>query len=931
MITYRTIYLLLYGLLLFSSLQLQGQVKGADQKRITGNFERYSFTQLVARMESATGYHFYYDPADVDSMSIDMTLNKATVPQILDELFQNTDFHYAIDSIGRVFITRRLTIVTTLPGSLGGPGSPSSDNRPVDLTEDQEPPEKTRLKQLLAENRLFEIGNKTVRPGQGKATIAGYIKDDKTGEPIVGASIFADTMAITVVTDQSGFYSLTLPKGRHLIKISGAGMKDTRRQVMLYSDGRLNVDMQTAISTLKAVIVSAEKTSNTKSVQMGVNRLNIAMIKRVPVVFGETDIMKVVLTLPGVTSVGEASNGINVRGGSTDQNLILFDGATIYNPTHLFGFFSSFNPDVVKDIELYKSAIPEKYGERLSSVLDVSMLDGNTKKWSGVAGIGPLTSKLTIEGPLQKDKTTLVAAFRTTYSDWLLNALPASSAYNNSSANFYDGNLRITHKIDDKNTLNIMGYYSGDQFRLDNDTTYKYSNASTNIKWKHIFNNRSNALFTAGIDRYKYNISNARDSTSGFKLGFQINQTWFRAEFTFAPDNKNQISYGLNTTYYKLHPGTYGPLGKESLVVDSSVSPEQGLESAIYLGDQYAVSNKLSVSAGLRYSIFNYLGPHDVYNYAPGLPRELSTLVDTSVYGSGKIIKTWSAPEIRISARYAISGTGSLKASYNTTAQYINMLSNTVSVSPTDIWKLSDSHIKPQQGKQVSLGYYQNFAANTIETSIEVYYKWINNYLDYKSGANLLLNPHIETDVLETKGKAYGVELLLRKPEGKLNGWATYTFSRTFLRQNDPLAGQLINNGNWYPASFDKPNIVNFIANYRFSHRYSMSTNVVYSTGRPITLPLAVFVLDGSPGLYYSQRNQYRIPDYFRTDLSFIIDGNHKIKQTTHNFWTVGVYNLTGRKNPYSVYFIQESGTIKGYQLSIFGTQIPFITYTVKF
>jgi hypothetical protein len=920
--------LLPFILTLLFFLQVHGQI----EKRITGNFEGYSFARLSARLEAETGYHFYYDPSDVDSLSIEMTLNKATIRQILDELFRNTDLHYSIDSSKRVFITRHVTIVTTLPPRFGGaPLSAPPDKDKLILADDQQQSEKNRRNQLLAENRIYEIGVRTARPAQGKATIAGYIKDDKTGEPIVGASVFADTTYNAVTTDQFGYYSLTLPKGRHLIRLSDAGMRDTRRQVILYSDGQLNVEMHEAVTTLKAVIVSAEKTSNTKSVQMGVNRLNISTIRQVPVVFGEADVLKVVLTLPGVTSVGEASNGINVRGGSTDQNLILFDGATIYNPTHLFGFFSSFNPDVVKGIELYKSAIPEKYGGRLSSVLDVSMPDGNTKKWTGVAGIGPLTSQLAIEGPLQKDKTTLVAGLRTTYSDWILNSLPASSAYNNSTANFYDVNLRITHKFDQKNTLYLMGYYSSDQFNLDNDTTYKYSNASANVKWKHIFNNRHNALFTAGIDRYLYSISDTHDSVNDFKLGFQINQTYFRAEFTYAPDNKNQISYGLSSIYYKLHPGSFGPLGKESLAVDSVVPAEQGLESALYLGDQYAVSSRLSVSGGLRYSVFNYLGPHDVYNYAPGLPRELSTIVDTSVYGNGKVIKTWSAPEIRASARYTLSNTASIKVSYNTLEQYIHMISNTVSVSPTDIWKLSDSHIKPQHGKQISLGYYQNFSANTIETSVEVYYKWINNYLDYKSGASLLLNPHLETDVLETKGKAYGAEFLLRKLTGKFNGWISYTWSRTFLRQDDPLAGQLINNGDWYPASFDKPNNFNFIGNYRFSHRYSFSANVVYSTGRPITLPLAVFDLDGSPGLYYSQRNQYRIPDYFRTDLSFIFDGNHRLKQKTHNFWTVGVYNLTGRKNPYSVYFTQQDGAIKGYSLSIFGTQIPFITYTVKF
>ena len=923
----RSIRLLPYTLILLFFLQARAQ----EEKRITGNFEGYSFSRLTARLEAETGYHFYYDPADLDSLSIEMTLNKATIRQVLNELFQNTDFHYSIDTSKRIFITRRVTIVTTLPPRFGGAATTApQQNDNLVLADDQQQAERMRLKQTLAENRIFDIGNKNARPG-GKATIAGYIKDEKSGEPIVGASVFGDTMTSSIVTNSSGYYSLTLPKGRHIIHVSNIGMKDTRRQVVLYSDGELNVEMHDAITTLKAAIVSAEKTSNTKSVQMGVNRLSIRTIRQVPVVFGEADVLKVVLTLPGVTSVGEASNGINVRGGATDQNLILFDGATVYNPTHLFGFFSAFNPDVVKGIELYKSSIPEKFGGRLSSVLDVSMPDGNTKKWSGVAGIGPLTSKLSIEGPLQKDRTTLVAGFRTTYSDWLLNNLPASSAYNNSSANFFDGNLRINHKIDDKNSLTLMGYYSSDAFRLDNDTTYKYSNASANIKWKHIFNNRSNALFTAGLDHYQYSISDTHDSVNGFKLGFKIDQSFFRADFSFAPDNNNQISYGLSTTWFTLHPGTFSPSEKESLLVDSAVPREQGLETALYLGDQYALSNRLSVSAGIRYSIFNYLGPHAVYNYAPGLPREVGTIVDTTVYGSGKVIKTWAAPEIRISARYELSGTASIKASFNTLEQYIHMLSNTVAISPTDTWKLSDSHIKPQQGKQVSLGLYKNFASNTIETSVEVYYKWINNYLDYKSGASLLLNPHIETDVLETKGKAYGAEFLIRKTEGKLNGWVSYTWSRTFLRQNDPLAGELINNGNWYPASFDKPNIFNFIGNYRFSHRYSMSTNVVYSTGRPITLPLAVFVLGGSPGLYYSQRNQYRIPDYFRTDLSFIIDGNHKIKQKTHNFWTVGVYNLTGRKNPYSVYFIQEGGTIKGYQLSIFGTQIPFITYTIKF
>ncbi len=824
-------------------------------KWISGSFQGYSFRQLVDKMTAATGFTFYYDPAELDSLSITITAEKLTIPELLDRVFSGTDLHYAIDSTGRVFVSNHFSIRTGLSSDLPGQtGTKDSNAVKGLLAEEDEGQEKPRLK-ALEENKLIDIGDKSARSAQGKATVAGYVRDGKTGEPLVGATVNADTLSRTVVTDQFGYYSLTLPKGRHEIRISIPGMKSTKRQILLHADGKLSVDMQEYIASLKTVIVSAEKTSNTRSVQMGVNRLTIKTIKQVPAILGEVDILKVVLTLPGVTSVGEASNGYNVRGGATDQNLILFDGATIYNPSHLFGFFSAFNPDVVKGIELYKSGIPEKYGGRLSSVLDVSMLDGNNKKWTGTAGIGPLTSKFTIEGPLKKEKTSIVAGVRTTYSDWLLRTIP-SNAYSNSSASFYDANLRISHIIDQKNSLYLTGYLSHDQFRLNNDTAYTYSNQNANIKWKHLFTNKSSALITVGFDHYQYNISDPQVKANAFNLGFNINQGYFRSDFTYSPGNKHIFSYGLSSIYYKLNPGSYEPVGTESLVVKNVVPAEQGLESALYIGDQYSPTSRLSINAGLRYSIFNYLGPHQVFAYAAGVPRTTTTIIDSSFYSSGKIIKTYMAPEIRLSARYELTANSSIKASFNTTRQYIHMLSNTVAISPTDIWKLSDPNIKPQQGRQYSLGYYQNFSSNTIETSVEVYYKQIQDYLDYKSGANLVLNHHIETDVFTTKGKAYGIEFLLKKTTGKLNGWISYAYSRTFLKQDDPLAGETINKGNYYPADFDKPHSVNFIGNYRFSHRYSVSLNVVYSTGRPITLPIAVFNLGGTTGLFYSDRKK---------------------------------------------------------------------------
>jgi hypothetical protein len=901
-----------------------------NNKLITGNFQGYSFAKFVNEIEASSNFHFYYDSAEVDSFFITANVSEVPLKQLLDQVFNNTDFHYAIDTSGHIFISKGVTIQTSLPSDFFDLKKiKNGEAKKTDAIKKEILPNKGQLK-ISADNTLVEIGNKLNSSKQGAATIAGYVRDKNTGEAIVSASLSVDNSGVAVTTNQYGYFSLTMPKGRHVLNISSSGMKEAKRQIILYADGTLDVDMQEFVASLKTVIVSAEKTSNIKNVQMGTSRLSIATIKQIPVVFGEADVLKVVLTLPGVTSVGEASNGFNVRGGSSDQNLILFSDATVYNPAHLFGFFSAFNPDVVKGIELYKSAIPEKYGGRLSSVLDVSMLDGNSKKWAGTVGLGPVTSKIMIEGPLKKNKTSIIAAGRTTYSNWLLKTIPNNS-YSNSRGNFYDANLRITHIIDSKNSLYLMGYISGDQFNLNKDTTYKYSNKNANIKWKHIFNNKSNAVVTFGVDHYQYSVSSSIDTLAAYKLGFSINQNYFRSDFIYTPNNKHVISYGVNTIYYKLHPGYYDPTGEQSLVVQNTVPQEQALESALYLGDLYSINSRLSINAGLRYSLFNYLGPHDVYNYLPGMPKEVENIIDTTSYASGKNIKTYSAPEIRFSARYQLSDNASIKLSYNTLQQYIHMLSNTITISPTDIWKLSDPNIKPQQGNQISLGLYKNFKANTIETSIEVYYKRMKNFLDYKSGANLVLNHHIETDVFSTKGKAYGVEFLVKKLTGRVNGWLSYTYSRTFIKQDDPLAGEIINKGNYYPASFDKPHNVNFIGNYRFSHRFSLSLNVVYSTGRPITLPLAVFNLGGSTGLYYSDRNQYRIPDYFRTDISMNIEGNHKLKKVSHNFWSVGIYNLTGRQNAYSVYFVEENGLIKGYKLSIFGTLIPFISYNIKF
>ncbi len=901
-----------------------------ESKRINNTFTEVPFSTFVREVEKGTGCFFYFDTKETDSIRITVKAVNATLQDLLTEALKGTGLLFFIDAENRVFISRHLQLQTHLPQGFFDRGKLTRDTT-LSL-----PPvaglvrsDKDKLK-VSVESKLFEIGPRSGITVKGNAMLVGYVRDGKSGEAISGASVFIDSPSVKVITDPFGYFSIRLPKGQQTLRITSVGMKDTKRQLVVYSDGKLNIELEEYIASLKAVTVSAERRSNIRGTQMGMDKVNIRTIKQVPTVLGESDILRVVLTLPGVTSVGEASTGFNVRGGAADQNLILLNDATIYNPSHLFGFFSAFNTDVVKGVELYKSAIPEKYGGRLSSVLDVSTRDGNSKKLTGTGGLGLLTSRLTLEGPLNKEKTTFILGGRTTYSDWILKQVP-NSAYSNSNASFYDANLNITHTVNPRNSIYVTGYISHDQFKLNSDTLYNYGNQNAIIKWKHIFSNKLIGVISAGIDRYKYTVGSDQVVLNAYQLSFDVNQVHLRTEFTYNTGGRHNFTFGLHSIRYTIHPGSFQPTLPQSVVKPDKVPAEQALESALYIGDKINLSPDFSINAGIRLSLFNYLGPHDIYNYLPGQPKQTFSITDTLRYGPGANIKTYVGPELRLSLRYSLSSASSIKLSYSTLRQYIHTLSNTTAISPTDIWKLSDPNIRPQTGYQTALGYYRNFNNNNIETSVEVYYKRMEHYLDYKSGAELVMNKHIETDVINTRGEAYGAEFMIKKIAGKLNGWISYTYSRTFLQQDDRFAGETINKGNFYPANFDKPHNVNLIGNYKFSHRLSLSVNGVYSTGRPITLPVAVFTQAGAQRVLYSDRNQYRIPDYIRADLSINIEGNHKIKKLAHSSWSLGVYNLFARQNPYSVYFIQENGRIKGYQLSVFGTAIPFVTYNFKF
>jgi hypothetical protein len=887
-----------------------------------------SFEELIRKLEEQTSYKFFYRSGWTDSLKVSVSAKNKTVEDVLKEALASTDLKFAVDANNNVFLTKGREIMAKMPTDFfhDAVADPAKQTIDFDFSEYETREKKRREK----EARLYTVGPKTANLA-GTATLTGTVRDAASGEVIIGGSVFIEKPLIGSATDQFGHYSITLPKGRHELKLKSIGMKATVRHVMLYADGRLDIELDEEITPLKEVVVESERDARVSGMQMGMEKLDIRTMKQLPLALGETDIMKVVLALPGVQSVGEGTVGLNVRGGATNQNLLLLNDAVVYNPSHLFGFFSTFNPDVLKSVELYKSGITAEYGGRISSVMDVRTREGNTKKFAGSGGISPITGRFTIEGPIFKDKTSFILGGRSTYSNWILRQLN-NEEFKNSTASFYDVTANVSHKINDNNNLYASMYMSQDKFRLNGDTSYHYSDRNASLKWKHIFNGKLYGVLTGAYSNYEYKVFSDEEPTSAFQLDFGIRQLNGKADFHYFANAKHSLNAGINVTRYGISPGDRKPLSDESTVGYQNFERERGVESAIYVGDNYEVNPRLSVYAGVRFSFYQYIGAKNVFEYSAGAEKEVNNITDTLHYSTGERIASYNGIEPRLSMRYSLSHSASVKLSYNRMRQYIQMLSNTTAITPTDLWKLCDSYIQPQVGDQFSAGFYKNLKGNTIEASVEGYYKNILSTVDFKNGAELLSNgDHLETEVIDAKGKAYGVELMLKKSVGKINGWVSYTYSRTFLKTVSPLLAETVNNNEFYASSYDKPHAVNFISNYKFSRRFNVSWNVVYSTGRPITIPIAKYTIEGTERVLYGPRNGHRIPDYFRMDLSMNIEGNHKVRKLAHSSWTLAIYNLTGRANAYSVYFVNEGGEIKGYKLSIFARQIPTITYNFKF
>ena len=892
---------------------------GAQEKyRISTNYKDISFIDFVTGVESILPVKFYYKDDWVKDLKLGDYPDCTTLSCIMDNVFKGTTLYYYIDDFGNVVITKNYTVRIS--------------NKTTEKNNKFLPPSEynsTGENQQLSGSSSVEIGNPAEKNNPGNVTISGYITNKDTKEAVSGVTVFIKKLSVGTISNEYGFYTLNLPRGIHLVQFSFIGMREKSVNLNLNGKGEMNVEMNSVLIPLKETVVSAQKSVTLKRVEIGAEKINVTSFKLSPTSMGESDIIKSVLLLPGVQSVGEGSAGFNVRGGSADQNLILLYGAPIYNSSHFFGFFSAVNSDIIKDVTLYKGGIPSRYGGRISSVLDIGSKDGNRNEFAGSAGISPITAHISLEGPIIKDTLTYILTARTTYSNWIFGMINNPEIHN-SRASFYDLNGRVTYNLNKNNKIDFSAYNSHDAFRFNSDTVYSYNNTIFALNWRHFFSSRFFSSLSVNNSSYNYNISSQGIPIEAFILSHKINSTGYKADFNWFL-GRNEINFGLDLTKYVVNPGSYLPNSDSSLVVPNRIEKEQAWEGALYIDDKFLLTDFLSVNVGMRMSAYYSLGPQTVLQYDPEVTKSKSSVTDTLNFKPGSITSRYGGPEFRVSLNFRISDQSSFKVNYNRTRQYMHLLSNSTSIAPTDTWKLCDYYLKPQIGDQVAVGFYEMLFRNNFEASAELYYKQIRNMLDFKGGTDLIMDENIEKDVVNVKGKAYGLELVIKKTEGKIRYSIGYTYSRTFIQSLGTFSDEIINSGKWFPANFDRPNDLVVTFNYLFSRRLSFSTNYTYSTGRPITYPIATYNISNKLLVTYSDRNEYRIPDYSRLDFSLRISGNLKSHRIAHPNWTFSLYNCLGKENVYSIYFKRAGDVVQGYKLSVFGRAIPSVTFSFDF
>ncbi|WP_090777235.1 TonB-dependent receptor domain-containing protein [Pedobacter sp. ok626] len=753
---------------------------------------------------------------------------------------------------------------------------------------------------------------------QNKKTVNGNVTDAKTGETLIGASVkLTGSATAGTVTNAYGFYSINTQEGTYEISVSFIGYKTIKQNLNVAKDTRINFVLEEDNQLNEVVIAATKRNENVSSPQMGLQKIDVKDINSVPVLLGERDVLKTLQLLPGIKSAGEGNSGFYVRGGATDQNLILLDEAPVYNASHLLGFFSTFNSDAIKDVSVYKGGMPAQYGGRLASVLDIKMNDGNRKTYTVEGGLGLISSRLKVEGPIVKDKGSFMISARRTYMDAFLK-LSSDSSVNSNTLYFYDFNAKANYQIDDKNTIYLSGYFGRDKLGIADTFGFNWGNATVTLRWNHLYSNRLFSNTSLIYSNYNYVIQNLMEENN-FEVNSSIKDFNLKQDFEYSLSNSHNLKFGVNAIHHTIAPGKL-TASETSSVNQTTYEDRKGLELAAYVSDEWAVSDRMNLVYGLRLSSFSLMGPGNIKSYDTE-----GNIIDTKAYKAGEFVKSYFNLEPRLSASYQLSNSSSLKGAYTRNIQNVHLMSNSTSTSPTDLYIMNSNNVKPEIADQVALGYFRNFNDNNYEFSAEVYYKWMQNQIEYRSGTDLRGNGNVEADLLYGDGRAYGLELFFKKRFGRFNGWVGYTWSRT-ERQFDAL-----NNGRWFYAKQDRTHDLSLVGIYKASPRWTFSSVFVYNTGNAVTYPSGKYQINDRTVFYYTEKNGYRTPAYHRLDVAATLEG--KPGRRLQSSWSFGIYNLYNRQNAFSIDFKDnpdDPTKTEVVRTTLFGI-IPSVTWNFKF
>lgn len=913
---------LLFLVFLISGLSYAQDIDGIS---ITADFQNNSLLEILADIETREPVRFFLKDEWIPAQPLTITFEDEPITDALDVLTEPYDLNYLIyynsiiiapkDILNQEY-TRDYFIIK---------------NRQQNLM---------RSNKWITASNIVNLGDSANVSTASQVLINGTVVDQLNSEPLQGVNLHFEALNYTASTDEAGRFEISLPTGYNLLEISYIGYETQKIVWQVFSEDDVMVLLPPDAYELEELLITGETDDyNVQSVIMGITRLRPQQIENMPVFLGEPDIVKGILTLPGVSTVGEGAGGFNVRGGTIDQNLILQDEALIFNSSHALGFFSIFNSDAIQEVELYKGHIPAQYGGRLSSVLNVKLKGNNSEKINGRGGIGLVSSRLTLDGPLQsgksrkagnRAKTTFLLGGRITYSDWILRMFNDPDI-KNSSGYFYDINAKLTHRYNEKGIISASYYQSFDNVQFSDDYGFSWTNRAASLIWNHMITPDVSSTFSASVGTNE-NQSYEPTGLRAFTLTNGISNFRLKEDILISSLKDHNLATGIEYINYEIAPDELAPRGEQSSIIPEEVEKDDGHELGIYINDEFVLNHLFTLSFGLRFNAFQQLGPSTIYIYPDGEPKNPENITDSISYGSGESVQTFYNLMPRFSMKYSLNSNSSLKLSYNRTSQFIHLVSNSTAALPVDFWLVSGPYYAPETSNNFSFGYFRNFMNNLWETSVELYYRQLKNVIEYKDFAELLLNEHLETELISGEGQAYGAELLIHRKKGRLNGWLAYTYSRSLVRVVGDNETETINDGEWYPSRLDMPHNFNIVMNYNFNKSNIFSANFTYRSGRPITIPGSFYIVDDVFIPEVTGRNEFRIPPYHRLDISYTLKRNVIKKKRYKDSFTFSIYNLYARKNTYSIFYRKNiSRGTNAYRLSVLGTIFPSITYNFEF